>query len=86
MTGHAPLAVTISQRETKVKSVLAHVMTPGLLASYSHIHIQIIWTRELSEPLTFREVQRVLWSKKSESEYEYLLLTTLGYVMTKRAL
>ncbi len=22
--------------------------------------------------------QRVLWSKKSESEYEYLLLTTLG--------
>ncbi len=54
--------------------------TPGLLASYSHIHIQIIWTRELSEPLwiTFREVQRVLWSKKSESEYEYLLLTTLG--------
>ncbi len=40
------------------KSGLAHGLshllqkcTPGLLATYSHIHIQIILPRELSEPL-----------------------------------
>ncbi len=48
-------------------------LTPELLATDIHIQILIFLTRELSEPLmtcvtmlhcvTFREVQKVLWSK-----------------------
>ncbi len=46
----APFRGELGNVELKI-SLDDGITTPGLLASYSHIHIQIIWTRELSEPL-----------------------------------